>query len=117
MKKAILLLILSLIILSSVLLYSYFSLKYQLALFYSQPQINYEVKKDIVNILDLLITKILLAKENLNLNEKIFIDNQMKSLNNQEIYSKWIDFLNSASEEEAQLRFKILLKTLVEKLK
>ncbi len=112
-----LLLIFALLFLVSVLLYSYLNLKQQLALFYSQPQINYEAKKDIVHILDLLITKILLSKEPIELNEKIFIDNQIKSLNNQEIYSKWVDFLNSSSEEEAQLRFKILLKTLVDKLK
>lgn len=109
--------IIALAILSLVFFYFNFLLRKELALLYSEPKENQEIKKEIVNVLDLIISKILLSKDELDLNEKIFIDNKIKSLNDITIYNKWSAFLNSVSEDETQQNFKILLKTLVDKLK
>lgn len=84
----------------------------QLIAFESQAQNNAKI----VKFLDLFIEKVLEAKRDISFEDRLKLENEVRSLNDEQIVGQWNKFVNSQSIEDAQLQVKALLRLLVEKI-
>lgn len=70
----------------------------------------------IVNFLNLFIQKVLEANSDISFDDRLQLENEVRSLNDQQILGQWDKFVNSKTVEDAQLQVKNLLQLLVSKI-
>ncbi len=77
---------------------------------------NHEFNRDVVGFLNLFIEKVLRAQGEVSFEDRLQLENSVRSLKDDEILGKWEAFSNSATEAEAQQNVKDLLQVLAEKI-
>lgn len=82
-----------------------------------EQQIQKQVfNRDVVGFLNLFIEKVLKAQGEVSFEDRLKLENSVRSLEDDEILSKWEAFSDSATEAQAQRNVKDLLQILGQKI-
>lgn len=117
MKKEILLGIIILLVATNFfLIFNIYKLENQInKLKIEQSKLPQPINRLSLEFLDLFIKKVLKAKEEIDFETKILLENKIRELNDKKILDVWNKFINSKNETEAQNNVKDLLEIIVEK--
>lgn len=76
-----------------------------------------KTNEKVLNFTQLFINKVLKAEGEVDFETRLNLENEVRSLDDQEILEQWQKFTESESEAEAQVEVKNLLELLVNKIK
>ncbi|GIW66667.1 MAG: hypothetical protein KatS3mg095_0565 [Candidatus Parcubacteria bacterium] len=76
-----------------------------------------EINQDVFNFTKFFIENVIKTDNEVNLETRLKMENDVRNLNDKEILDKWDKFVNSKTEDEAQKNVRELLLILVEKIK
>ena len=75
-----------------------------------------QINEKTLNFTSLFIDKVLKAKEEIDFETRLKLENAVRDLKDEEILTQWNKFIESGTEEEAQKEVKNLLEMLVGKI-
>jgi len=106
------------VILSVLLLwlgFLYTNQKKELAVF-QQEASKVEESSRVENFLKLFVMKVLSAEGEVNFDDRLKLENDVRALNNPKILSAWNIFVGSATPEEAQTNLRNLISVIVDNI-
>jgi hypothetical protein len=77
---------------------------------------TYQYNEKVLDFAKLFITKVLKAEGEVSFEDRLRLENMVRTINNKTIFDEWQKFINSKTETEAQIEVKNLLETLVTKI-
>ena len=104
-----------LILTNALTLNAYLSVKKQLSVAQTIAQ-KKDVNAQVLNFSRLFIERVLQTKGEVSFENRLKLETMVRDLNDPAILQSWNNFVNSASEQEAQENVKLLLDILVRKI-
>ncbi len=83
----------------------------------SATVVNTDTHKQTVEFLSLFIDKVLKAENSVSFDDRLILENKVRSLNDKQILDTWQKFVASKSNADAQVNLKDLLSVIVNSLK
>lgn len=114
-KKVIEIFIVALIVGNMFFVFNYFS-AYQELRDLKSIQAKVELNAKVINFTSLFIKKVLQANTEVDFETRLFLENSVRDLKDEEIMAEWTNFIKSQTEAEAQNSVKKLLGILINKI-
>ena len=77
---------------------------------------TFEYDQKVLNFSKLFITKVLKADGEVSFDDRLLLENSVRSIDDKSIFDQWQKFVNAKSSLEAQIEVKNLLEMLVDKI-
>jgi hypothetical protein len=115
-QKITLIIILILLIGNIFFSYKYFALQKELETTKADIKTQ-QINEKTLDFTKLFIEKVLKAETEVDFETRLKLENAVRNLNDEQIFSQWQKFTESKTEAEAQIEVKNLLKMLIDKIK
>ena len=77
---------------------------------------NQRLNAKILDFMDMFLEDVLMAKEEISFDTRLSLENSVRSLNDEEIFTQWQKFTKVTSKDDASTEVKILLSLLVKRI-